>query len=648
VTEDGAFAYKTNTSSEVEIAMKISEIPDKESNQQYIQYVKGLDQENAQLAKLQLTFDTEMMRAKMHALNLCTEELRNEINSFAVNVLKIPIDDFNSNATFVELLNIIDSICHPFWLRQHSEKNTKEMLREMYTKLYNANYMQRKDHQTFSEYFRFMSINFNHLQYIVKLLEDPLLNISEQQYIRELVNKMRSKTNSETFEVHKRVENIQQEIIDYKETLQEQIDDFKMYCKDDDAKIINARNNRSKAQNHRFQRESWRNWRDDNANANRDAAQSLLNETMNEENNETDEHVLISVGELNKIVSDLDIPPEKVAAALKKTSARPNQDKNSHHTNDDNKPYNPTTPGRGGFTPRGGFIPRRGFVPRGGRGTRGRGTYADSSRATSYFNASYFTYHDYDEEEEETNNNLSVQPSKVRRVDDATFKQVPKATAYGAIVEDNGNTSNHIFRHIECFPHGVHEFKPNEVVKVSGQDAGWISPIKHWGIHPIFGFAWYNERGRVNLINPDLLENDGYNRSSYTDENGEFAAIYTKSFMGANVEIEFIKNAEGHLIAMDPWLFGDRMNTPSIDEAESMGNIQLLREFLRDSQQSRYNNYMQNRSRFISEHYQSVRESTWALANTEETSDEDKGRHRPKDDDEQETVDTNAASKDAT
>jgi len=667
VTEGGSFAYKTAISSEVEVSMKVSEIPDKESNQQYLQYVKGLDQDNAEIAKLKLSFDTDMVQAKMYALSLCTKELQEEINAFAVNVLKIPVDDFNSNATFVELLNIIDAICHPFWLRHHSPKNTKEMLREMYTKLYNDNYITRKDNQTFSEYFRFMSVNFNHLQYIVKLVEDPLLNISESQYIRQLITKMRSKTNSETFDVHKRAEYIQQEVKEYKATLQEQIDDLKMYCKEDDIKITNARDNKNRDHNPRPPRRNQGNW--DNRDANREAAQSLLNDTINEEpEDQQDEHVLISVGDINKIVSEFDIPPEKFEKAIKSKTPYPNQDKNTNIAGNHNGSRNPATPNQyNGHTPgrgapqlpvRGGFTPRGGFIPRGGRGIRGRGTYAGRAGGGSYFNTSQlFTYYEWnDDNEGEANNNLSVQPSKVRRTNNRVFEHVPKATAYGAIVEDNGNTSNHIFRHIECFPQGVFEFEPNEIAKVSGQDAGWVSSIRYWGIHPIFGFSWYNEHGRVNLINPELLGNDGYCRSAYTDENGEFAVIYTKEFLSAHVKIEFIKNAEGHLIAMDPWLFEDRMNTPSMDEAATMGDINSLREFLCETQISRYHTYMKNRDRFISEHYQSIREanSSWEapsynnLANHEISTDDEKGRHRSENDDEQEASDTDGASTNST
>jgi hypothetical protein len=420
--------------------------------------------------------------------------------------------------------------------------------------------------------------------------------------------------------IHGLITDINNQQIERKKSLADQIDFFSSKCDDDDRAIISKVNeskiHRNYDRDNQYKRRRYGNSdrRDNNNNGdNGNTSNALLNQ-------EQDDNVLLSMQDL----ASLDIPNDKITELL-------NKGKQAKAI--DNKSNNPTNP-----TPFGG---PRANVPRpfilkqnnnnnyGGNNNGGgfsrvvsstnRGSYPRGNQ--SFFNHDDEHYHNFTTEEyidvpDNALSTIDARPNKRRRIQD-----LPKSCDVRAWVLDNGNNSSHMIVNKEMLPEGPIQFQDGARPKVSGQDKKWTITHSQYGYHHLLGKCIFNPEGRVNLVNQELLTHDGWSLQVYSDEYGEFAYIYNRTFNnGKTYTLEFIRNVEGHLVTFDPSI-DNGFEPPSSEESKSLGDINSLRSFMANKQSERLELYYKRKHQSNNSYYQEDTED-YNLENDEE------GRHR--------------------
>ena len=548
-------------------------------------YLRSVETANKAIREHQANDLADRMSAFAKAVSLMEDavlaDVRAYVNRHHPNTT---YDQWAARADFVELLNIIEATQHPFFLDYQDETTTKEMIRKLVLEL-TRNDRYRRITETFSAFFDRYSKTKTYVNQAAVLLQDEQVRISEEQGVEELLTFMRP----QGFNINKKIENITLKNEARKTTVAEQIKELLRFCVEDDELIRRGfalqQDNNNDQQRDKKQKTSNK---PKDGNDDSSQGQTSSNPHQNGEERTTDRNLLsmLDMAKMNlPIIKDPKFDDMEPSSSSSSSSTKPS--------------YNPR-----------GAPPKGVSFSRGNPGqfrtinTDGRNSSSQSSTQKtqsgsggSYYNAEpeFDEYYDLDYNGqyltlEENEPEIVLSASEPRHKRARTEPAVPLSTDPRVLIHDEGNNSSHVISNIDLLPLGVYNLDKTLVLK--GQDQNWRTQYSKYGYNPCLGKCIYNETGNVNIINPNILIQDGWEETTFSDQYGIYAKIYKRKFAN-NLEytLEFVQNDQGHYVAIDPSL-NPGFVFPDPNESASLGEISNLKRFLFNKTNERLRNYV--------------------------------------------------------
>ncbi len=547
-------------------------------------YLKEIATVNKTIREHQVNDPADRMNAFGKAISLIEDAVLADVKAYVNRHHPNTVyDQWASRADVVELLNILEATQHPFYLDYQDEVSTKEMIRQLVLDLSKKDRYRRAT-ETFSEFFDRYSKTKSYLDQAAVILQDEQVRIGEEQGVQELLVFMRP----QGFEMEKKIDNLSLKNEARKKTVAEQINEFLRYCTADDEKIRRGilQQNSDGNDQQRKKNKTPNKPKDGN-----DEDSQGQNSSNSDQNRGTVDNNLLSMADMLKV----DLPFERVKDG-KDAGAEPSSSSSSSSS----KPsYNPR-----------GAAPKNVPFNRGNPGqfrtinTTGRNSSSQSSnqRTQSGSGGSYYNADPESEEYyypefeglyltlEENEPDIVLAASEPQQKRARTEPIVPLSTDPRVLIHDEGNNSSHVISNIDLLPLGIHDLDKTLVLK--GQDRDWRTQYSKYGYNPCLGKCIYNETGNVNIINPNILVQDGWEETTFSDQYGIYAKIYKRKFNNSlEYTLEFVQNDQGHYVAIDPSL-NPGFIFPDPSESASLGEISNLKKFLFNKTNERLRNYM--------------------------------------------------------